>query len=79
MRFELLLFRRVTEDVESRVLDRIFGPKRDVKIYRMMLVWLNERVEVVENCSAIMKNKSVYKIPVETMCKKKPGGIWKII
>jgi len=29
-RFELLLFRRMIEDVGSRVLDRIFGSKRDV-------------------------------------------------
>jgi hypothetical protein len=32
MRFELLLCRRMIEDVGSRVLDRIFGPKRDRKI-----------------------------------------------
>jgi len=49
----------------------------------MMLGWLNERVEVVEKCSMIMKNKRVYKMPVEKMCKrkpcKKPRGRWKIV
>ena len=30
MKFELLLFRRMTEDDGSRMLDRIFGPKRNM-------------------------------------------------
>jgi hypothetical protein len=30
MRLELLFSRRMIEDVGSRVLDRIFGPKRDM-------------------------------------------------
>jgi hypothetical protein len=68
MRYELQLFRRVTEDVESRMLDRIFGPMKDVNYCRMMLGWLNERVEVVEKCSVIMKNKSAYKMLVEKTC-----------
>jgi len=45
----------------------------------MILGWLNERVEVVEKWSMIMKNKSMYKMLVEKMCKKKPLGKWKIV
>jgi len=49
----------------------------------MILGWLNERVEVVEKCSMIMKNKNVYKMLVENMFKKKPCkkplGKWKIV
>jgi hypothetical protein len=37
-----------------------------------MLGWLNERDEVVEKCSMIMKNKSVYEMLVEKRCKKIP-------
>jgi len=49
----------------------------------MILGWLNERVEVFKKCCMIMKNKNVYKMLVEKMCKKKPCkkplGEWKIV